>query len=196
MSQDVTGEETGSGGANPGVDAEKPTRSDLQDRLDQQAARLERQSQLVQQLVDQLEAAEEERDDLREQLQEVRADVDDIDQRTDLLRLVEESDDLAPEQRSAILVEAARKKAARRGRRDNDEPPRYALTRDEGEAALHLPEDADRTIVYKDMDRAERLVGNTDLVAYQDGELVVDLTAGELPSSIGGHQIGENHEEG
>jgi chromosome segregation ATPase len=125
-------------------------------------------------------ALEEETDRLRERAAELEVRVDHLDERTDLLELVDTADQLNGEQRAVALVQHLHRAAERR--RERDEVPAAELDRDEAEQALHYP-DVERTTIYRDMERAARLVRNERVLWYEDGRLKLDLESGELQPS-------------
>jgi septal ring factor EnvC (AmiA/AmiB activator) len=154
----------------------------------------------LEEVLTRVEALSTQLDDLREQLREERSrrqDLEDelgacgeridgledavtrLDARTDLLEIVESADEMGARQRSATLVQHLHRAAMARERRG--EPPAAAVNRDEAEEALHYP-DVERTTIYRDMERAARLVGDEDVLAYTSGELRLDLAAGTLPT--------------
>ena len=126
---------------------------------------------------------EEENDDLREQVEELQA-------RTDLLRLVQSSDDLNGKGRAVALIQHLRRAAQKQRERGRD--PKASVNREEAESVLHHP-DVDRTTIYDDMRRAARLVGNEDVLKYDSASgggsrLKLNLEAGDLPSEVVGQQ--------
>lgn len=126
---------------------------------------------------------EEENDELRDQVEELQA-------RTDLLRLVQSSDDLNAKGRSVALIQHLRRAAKSQRERGHD--PMSSVNREEAESALHHP-DVDRTTIYDDMRRAARLVGNEDVLKYSSSsgggsQLKLNLEDGNLPSEVVGQQ--------
>lgn len=111
--------------------------------------------------------------------------VDDLEQRTNLIQLVEDTDNMDGKQRSAALLLHLQKKIQRNG------SDRIFLNRDGAEEALHWP-DVDRTTLYTDMQRAARMVANEDVCWYETAEesrtdeavLYLDLENGELPKDV------------
>lgn len=144
------------------------------------AQRMDALSQRVWDLEEGNDELREEIAGLRDQLQnrdaviERQAErIDRLEQRTDLLQVVEQADEMEAKQRSAALIQHLKRKAERRSA---DEPSRAAVNREEADEALHYP-DVERTTIYRDMERAARLVGDTDVCEYGGGELVLDLDA-------------------
>jgi len=134
----------------------------------------------VENLMDDVVALEERVDDIDGQLsalEDLQERVERLEQRTDMLRLIEEADELDAHQRSAALWQHCVRKAET-GRREQ-----IVLDRDDAEAAMHYP-DIDRTTVYTDMERVERLVGDERVAEYvaagesetDQAELRVDLS--------------------
>ncbi|MFD1601084.1 hypothetical protein [Halobellus rarus] len=145
-------------------------------------------------------------EDLQDQMQEIRAEqrriqegqtdlqasIEQIDTRTDLLRLVESSDEMSGKQRSVALIQHLRRAAMRE--RERGRTAKASLNREEAERALQYPA-IDRTTVYTDMDRAERLVGDRDVLWYESNSsgrsrLKLNLEAGDLPTEVVGQHGG------
>lgn len=167
----------------PGVDAGKTGVQGVEDaeieRLAEFEDRLDAHSDGLSSIWDTIEELQEENEQLRER-------VDELDSRTDLLQLVENSDDLNGEQRSIILLQHLQKAAQRA--RERGQPAQASVDRDQAERALQYP-DVERTTIYRDMERAARLVGNDDVCWYESrghGEtwLKLDLEAGEIPDDV------------
>ena len=133
-----------------------------------------------------IEDLEAELEEKNETISRLRDRVNEIDARTDMLRLVEDSDQLDGQQRSAALLQHMQKEA--RNKSDKD---RTAIDRDAADRILHYP-DVDRTTIISDMKRCQRMVGDKEICWYEgrdDGNtrsarLVLDLTAGELPADL------------
>jgi len=124
----------------------------------------------IEDLEDDLEAKDD-------RIAELEAAVDELDARTDLLRFVEESDQLDGVQRSAALLQYLHDEAT-------ETDGTAAVTKDKARTVLHHP-DIDRTTYYSDFKRVCRWVGDRDVCDYQsktggDTRLVLDLTAGEI----------------
>ena len=178
----------GSSGENPRVDGSKTTVEGLD-------ARLEALSRQVSTLREQLDDEREQRAELEDQLaarderiHDLEEEVARLDARTDILEVVETADKMTGKQRAVTLVQHLHRAAKARERRD--EPAAAAVDRDEAEEALHFP-DIDRTTVYRDMERAARLVDGR-VLRYEDGELVLDLETGDLPGRFTSEQGGGN----
>jgi len=132
-------------------------------------------------------------EDLEAKLQEknetiasLRDQVQELDARTDMLRLVEDSDQLDGQQRSAALLQHMQREAQQQSGEE-----KTAIDRDTADKILHYP-DVDRTTIISDMKRCQRMVGNKEICWYEgrdDGNtrksrLVLDLTAGDLPVDL------------
>lgn len=122
---------------------------------------------------------EDENDDLRQEIDRLHA-------HTDLLRLVEDSDEMTGKQRSLTLVQHLKKQAETQRNRGRE--AKASVNREEAESALQYP-DVDRTTIYDDMRRAERLVDNKTVLQYQSASgggsrLRLNLEGGDLPSAI------------
>jgi vacuolar-type H+-ATPase subunit I/STV1 len=183
-------------GSNPGgVSAEHASTTDRTPELEDVLARVDALSKQVASLRDTLEEERERRVELEEELDEERSrrrelqeKVERLSARTDLLRLVESSDQLTGEQRSVALLQHLRRAAERQ--RDHGREAKASVTRDEAERALQFP-DVDRTTIYTDMERAARLVGDERIVRYASGSgggsrLELNLEAGDLPGEVAG----------
>lgn len=138
-------------------------------------------------LEEQLEDEREERRRLEDENRELRAELDRLDERTDLLRLVESTDEMEGEQYAAALVQHLKREAERK--RDRGEKALASVDREKAERALNFP-DVERTTIYKYMQDAERLVGDEDVVwydskGYGDTYLKLNLENGELPEIRG-----------
>lgn len=182
----MSADEQAAGGADTPQSAAERL-NDLEAALEKASGRLDAQSKQIDDLREELgeerdarRALQQELRESRETIEELREEISRIDERTDLLELVDDADQLDGEQRAAVLIQHLHKKAKARERRD--EPASAVIDRSGAEEALHFPEELDRTTFYKDMDRAERLVGDTDLLKYSNGELCLDLEEGALPA--------------
>lgn len=144
----------------------------------------------IDELHDALQEGREERHRLEEENNDLRDQVEELQARTDLLRLVQSSDDLNGKGRSVALIQHLRRAAKRQRERGRD--PKASVNREEAESALHHP-DVARTTIYDDMRRAARLVGNEDMLKYSSSsgggsQLKLNLEAGNLPSEVVGQQ--------
>lgn len=133
----------------------------------------------LQDLEDDLAAANERITTLERQLAEYEdrlADhdrrLDDLDAATDLLRIVEKSDDLDREQKATVLLEHCREKARSYERRGQS--PVVTIDWEDAEEILHYP-DQDRTTFYTDLQKAAQLIGDDRVCEYSDGELTLRL---------------------
>lgn len=165
--------------------------TDLRGDLTAAQARLDTQSRQLDSLRDELHDERDARRQLETELtarddaiDELRDEISRLDARTSLLDLVEDATQLDGRQRSTVLIQHLHQEA--QSRRRNNQPPVAELDHDGAESALHYPSDLDRTAFYKDMDRAARLVDDTDLLSYNNGVLRLDLEAGSLPAEFTG----------
>jgi len=165
------GPEGATGQAMPRLDARIDGVMEMVENLEETVAELETENQ---RLRDRLDDERKARETLERELNERLAE---IDERTDWLRLVEKADQSDGEERSRALLQHMRRKAAQNRREGKD--PHVRLDREQAEAALHHPS-IDRSTYYADMERVERLVGNTDVCSYGGGELELDLTQGTV----------------
>lgn len=160
-----------------------PGKDDLQRRVEALSSLVDTVEEDLQDELDTLRAEREELaervDELEQELREVRTDVDRLDARTDMLELVEQANEMNATQRAATLLQHLARAARRQHDRGGDR--RAAVNRDEAEEALHYP-DVERTTIYRDMERVARLVGDETICWYADGELRLDLEAGDLPA--------------
>ena len=139
------------------------------------------------------ESDDELKDDLRrlqEENDELREEIERLDARTDLLKLVDNSDDMTGQQRSITLIQNLHRAALKE--RDRGRSAKASVNREEAETALQHP-DVDRTTTYDDMRRAVRLVGDEQLLKYStatggESRLKLNLEAGNLPNEI----VGQN----
>lgn len=141
----------------------------LEERLGQEEAKRHAE---IESLREELTAEREARQDLAERVAE-------LEDATDLLRLVDRVDAADGPMRSAALLQHLRRKVKRRQRDGND--PVAEVDREAAKEALHHP-NIHRTTLYSDM---ERVAGwfNNGVCRYADGRLRLDLTdtRGELP---------------
>lgn len=136
-----------------------------------------------------LEEEREERRRLEEEVQDLQKEIDRLDARTDLLSLVENSDEMTAEQRRITLIQHLNKAAKKERERGRD--AKASVTRDEAEAALQYP-DLDRTTFFGDLRKAPDLVGNESVLSYESSSggksrLKLNLEKGDLPSDVVGH---------
>jgi TolA-binding protein len=136
----------------------------------------------VEDLQEELDEEREERRRLEAENEDLREEIERLDARTDLLRLVENSDEMDAEQYAAALVQHLKEAAERQRERGRD--AKASLDRDEAEAALKYP-DVKRATIYKYMQDAADLVGDDDVLWYESkgyGEtrLKIDLEDGEI----------------
>ena len=174
------------------------------DRLDQLEQKIEalqggldRAWETIDDRDERIAALEEENAELREEIATFREEHERLDARTDLLRLVENSDQLTGKQRSVALIQNLRRAAEKQ--RERGKKALASVNREEAERALQHP-DVDRTTIYQDMKRAARLVGNEDVLWYQsetggESRLKLNLERGSLPGSIRGQTTDNGGEE-
>lgn len=140
--------------------------------------------------IDELEAELQEerveRERLEEENKQLRERLDELDARTDLLSVVQNSDEMTGRQRSLTLIQHLKEQAETQDERTGD--AKASLTREQAESALQYP-DVDRTTIYDDMRRAERLVGDKSVLQYRsasggESRLELNLDAGNLPGDV------------
>jgi len=172
------------------VSNETPSIEELEAKLETFQEGLGNAWDAIDDLEAQLEKEREERQRLEEENEEFRDRLDDLDARTDLLRLVENSDDLASDQRQIALIQHLKRAAERE--RDRGREAKASVNREEADAALKYP-DIDRTTIYDDMRRAAALVENDKVLRYEsasggESRLKLNLEAGCLPGSLVGQR--------
>lgn len=162
---------------------------DLEAKTEAFGAALDAAWDEIEYLQEQLVEAEEERTDLEAENEDLRDEIDRLDARTDLLRIVrDDGDEMTAEQRQVALIQYLQKAA--RKQRERGREPKASVSPEQARTALHEPY-ADRTHVYHDMRRAAEILGNDDVLWYHDGGrgdtwLKMDLTSGDVPGSISG----------
>lgn len=129
----------------------------------------------VTELREELQARDERIDELEAELAAVREEVADLQDRTDLLRLLDSADAADAQQRRVALIQHLDRKAGDEGV--------ARIDREGAEDALHHP-DLHRTTFLKDMEEAAGLIEG-DVLRYDGDEpatLTLDRTVGDLPS--------------
>jgi len=182
-------EEPGSPDTNPGGSADETGLDELSARVDALSTQLNDVREQLHEERDHRRDLEDALDERDERIAQLEDEVKRLDARTDLLEIVESADQMDARQRAVTLVQHLHRAAKARERRD--EPPAATVNRDEAEEALHFP-DVERTTIYRDMERAARLVGDDDVLEYADGELRLDLDAGTLPGRYTADEEDEN----
>ncbi|WP_229727296.1 hypothetical protein [Haloarcula argentinensis] len=172
-----------------------PKEEGLETTVQALEARLDALSTQISGLREELHGERDEREELEDELaarderiDELETEVAQLDARTDILEVVENADKMSGKQRAVTLVQHLHRAAKARERRD--EPPAATVDRDEAEEALHYP-NIDRTTIYRDMERAARLI-DSDALQYTNGELRLDLGAGRIPRKYTADRKGEN----
>jgi len=161
------------------VDTGQPDRLNLvESRLDSMSEYMERlEERLGQQAAERQqhrESVDAEFDAMKQSLADLRGRLADLEERTDMQRLVERADDTTARQRILALQQHLVRKARNNG-------DKASLDRDGAMEALHHP-DIHRTQPYTDMsDVAKRFPD--DICRYKDGELQLDLSNVDGPLS-------------
>lgn len=175
----------------------KDDEGDVKERLGVLEAKLGSFQEALDNAWDNITELRKEKNELQKELQERDDRIDRLedkiarlDARTDLLELVESANELDAEQRSTALIQHLKQAAERQ--RDREGEAMASVTPSEAEAALHHP-DVDRTTIYTDMQRAVRLVGNENVLWYENNgygntRLKLNLEAGELPRKFTGRE--------
>jgi len=144
----------------------------------------------IESLQNELEKIKSKQRQLHEEQGDILDTVENIDARTDLLRLVESSNDMTAKQRQIALIEHLRQEAIHN--RERGREAKASVNQDQAKRALQHP-NIDRTTYYSDMQRAEELVDDTDMLRYEgsNGRLMLNLEVGELPSEVTDHNGGK-----
>lgn len=141
-------------------------------------------------LTDELERVRDENDDLRREVQQLSADIRDLQQRTDLLAVVEDASALSKDERAGVCLQQLVRECRRK--RDAGQEPVSSMTgRRATEEVLCLE---NRQPAYRALKRAPKLVGNTDVCWWQKerrgheppSRLMLDLREGDVPSVVAG----------
>lgn len=164
----------------------------LENRLESHSAQLDELRSENTNLRQRGEKLEAENDELRERITENEGDIAELDARTDLLQVLQQPDEMDGQQRSIALIQHLKRAAERQKNRPYDSEAKAELDPDAAERALQYP-DIDRTTIYSDMERAERLVGDKSVLWYHSGgygdtSLKINLEAGDLPASVLGRE--------
>jgi len=141
-------------------------------------------------LEEQLEEEREERRRLEEENEDLQDEIERLDARTDLLALVENSDEMTAKQRRVTLIQHLKKAAEQERERGRD--AKASVNKDEAEAALRYP-DIDRTTIYDDLRKAPGLVGKKNVLWYEsssggESRLKLNLERGDLPGGVVGQR--------
>jgi predicted RNase H-like nuclease (RuvC/YqgF family) len=137
--------------------------------------------------LDELEAENERKD---QRIQELETELEVVKARTNLLDLVENSDEMDGMQRAVALLQHLQKKAEKEGERGRQRSA--AIDKSRAEEVLHYP-DIDRTTYYDIFRRCERLVGDKDVCHYDGGtgaRLVLNLENGDVPAKFSTNRSG------
>lgn len=133
-------------------------------------------------LQEELDEERQERQRLEEENDELREEIERLDARTDLLRLVENNDEMDAQQYAAALVQHLKQAAERE--RERGREAKASVDHDEAEAALKYP-DVKRTTIYKYMTDAVDLIGDEEILWYEspgygEARLKMNLENGEI----------------
>lgn len=142
------------------------------DRLESELAKLQAEKEDLRRRLD------AETDARREAEARFQQQINEIDERTDMLRLVDSVDAANGEQRSRALLQHVHRKAIQKLR--DGRKPVVRINRESAATALHHP-DIDRTTYYADMERVARFVDDKTVCRYEDGELWYDLSEVSRP---------------
>ena len=168
---------------------ETPSIEELEAKLETFQEGLGNAWEAIDDLEEQLEEEREERRRLEEENEDLQEEIERLDARTDLLSLVENSDEMTAKQRRIALIQHLKKAAEKERERGRD--AKASVNKDEAEAALQYP-DIDRTTVYDDLRKAPHLVGKKSVLWYEsssggESRLKLNLEKGDLPGDVVGH---------
>lgn len=167
-----------------------PEKQSVERRLEVLERRLEAHSKQFDGLHEELKEERDRRRQLEEELEEekertqgLRDEIAQLDSRTDLLELVQTTDEMDSRQRATVLIQHLHRAAQKQ--RNRGMPAKSSVNRNEADRALQYP-DVDRTTIYRDMERAADLVGDESVLWYEGGSdsearLKLDLEAGDVP---------------
>lgn len=148
----------------------------------------------VNEIEDELEQRRTRDEHLVEQIQDLERELDEHRESTRLLKAINRASSTQKAHRVAVLVQTVYNKAKRHGREEGG-TPRATADLNDYEAALGG--DVDHTYFYRDAKAAVEMVGDKDVLRFKkespgarkNSRLILDLTEGNLPSAIGGHEI-------
>lgn len=174
-----------------GADAQQAVQT-LRRRVDALSSQLETVRDDFAEEREQRLALEDEVKRLRDDKQQLEARVSDLEARTDMLRLVEEADELDYKQRRLALLHHLERKALEKADRPDEAVQnqcKASIDHELAEEVLHYP-DIDRTTLYNDMRKAAEMVGD-GRVCWYDGSKPASLhlnleraADGQLPEHI------------
>lgn len=138
-------------------------------------------------IMESIMAIESRLDDFDERLSQLEGTVDDLEARTDLLQVADDTDELEAEQRSKVLLQHMQNKIQSNG------IEKAFLIRDDAEDALHHP-DLHRSTIYSDMERCESLIGDREICKYEskqqspidEARVVLDLSGKDISTVLNG----------
>jgi chromosome segregation ATPase len=166
-----------------------PSIEELEAKLETFQEGLENAWDAIDDLEAKLEEEREERRCLEKENQNLQKEIDRLDARTDLLSLVENSDDMTARQRRITLIQHLKKAAEKERERGRD--AKASVNKEEAEAALQYP-DIDRTTIYDDLRKAPNLVGKKSVLRYEsssggNSRLKLNLEKDDLSTDIVDH---------
>lgn len=151
----------------------------------------------VRELEAELGAAHERIDDVEAENDRLRAELEEIDERTGLMEAVSDASSMQIETRAAVCIQTLVNEASAVG---GEDLPTAAMDWNEGRSALGGS--ISRTSVYDTFDKAQELVDSRlgeeqDVVKYisedrsspRNSRLVVNLDAGDVPGKLGDKEI-------
>jgi len=164
----------------------------VQEETEKAVAFAERALERCNELEEQIETLRAENRDLRDELDAAKQLLADVEARDSLADVAVEGKRLEVEERAAVCLRTAAKKAHKRKRRD--QPPAGEIDYNKAEAALGG--ELDRRQLLDALRRAAELIDGKvarfkkeNRAAKKNSRLIVDLERGELPSTVAGMDI-------
>lgn len=164
----------------------------VQEETEKAVALAKRALQRCNELEDRIESLAAENRELRDENDRLKQRLADVEERDSIADTVIDGKRLKVDERAAVCVQTLANTAYRRKRRGE----RAAATMDYNEADKALGGELDRRQLLDALERAGELV-DSDAVTYKpeprhtqkNSRLIVDLQAGELPSTVAGRSI-------
>jgi len=161
------------------------------ERLNELELRMDALAKKNQHLEDQNEWLENELREAKDRLDELEQQVRGVKENTDLLQTVERAESRKPAERAAVLIRTLRRRA-----RTSTGDDKASLDVTGALDVLRLDPDK-RTLMYSTFEKAEDLVGDTDVVWYRqeprhsdrNSRLILTLENGDVPEVANGHEL-------
>jgi predicted RNase H-like nuclease (RuvC/YqgF family) len=173
-----------------------PSRSELADDLERLQSELDAYSQIVAELETRIDEKnqtitqlEDRMDALERENRQLRHDLDEQREKRDWLQAAQQADQMDQDLRAALCVQNLLAKADSTGRQ------RVSMDNSDGMEALN--HSIHRTSVYDVYEKAEKLVGDTDVLWFKreprsskkNSRLILDRTNGNLPRMLAGVEL-------